>query len=661
MKLFWLGSISFIAVAVSSPVFGNTLEEDARVFGVRETILDISLSPSGNQIAYIAPAGPSTEAVFVIDLIKGGEPVPISQFTEEEAKLTNCDWANEQRLVCELTGILMDAGTPIGFSRMFAIGVDGKDAKLLTDGRSLRELGFRQNGGDIVALDLPDSEDDILMTRQWLPESTVNTRIANEEEGLGVDRVNVTTGRRSKYERPDSDAISYIADETGEIRLKVRQPVESGGMLSSRRLFYFREAGKTSWQLLSKVTVDSQTYSGLYPVAIDATRNQAYAFAQQEGHEAVFAIPLREDAEPVLVAKQDNADLDRLLRIGRNRRVVGASYATERRHNIYFDPELERLSAGFQKALPGQPVVTFIGANTDETKLMLVASSDTDPGMTYLFDKTTRALEPLLPLRSYLEDRKLAEMKPVTFPAADGTQIPGYLTLPIGSSGKDIPAIVLPHGGPSSRDEWGFDWLVQFFSARGYAVLQPNYRGSAGYGAEWFGQNGFKAWKTAIGDVNDAGRWLVSQGIADPRKLAVVGWSYGGYAALQTQVLDPDLYKAVVGIAPVTDLEQLRNEASRYTSGRLVSSFIGEGSHVREGSPGRNVAAFKAPVMLFHGDLDQNVDVNQSRVFNGRLKDAGKSVEYVEFKNVAHSLDESTIRIEMLTGIAKFLDANLAK
>ncbi|MEI9851159.1 MAG: alpha/beta fold hydrolase [Sphingomonas sp.] len=124
----------------------------------------------------------------------------------------------------------------------------------------------------------------------------------------------------------------------------------------------------------------------------------------------------------------------------------------------------------------------------------------------------------------------------------------------------------MPHGGPGARDEWGFDWLAQFFAARGYAVLQPNFRGSAGYGEDWFLENGFKSWRTAIGDVNDGGRWLVGQGIAAPAKLAIVGWSYGGYAALQSAVLDPELFKAIVAIAPVTDLGALKEESRWFTT-----------------------------------------------------------------------------------------------
>jgi dipeptidyl aminopeptidase/acylaminoacyl peptidase len=255
----------------------------------------------------------------------------------------------------------------------------------------------------------------------------------------------------------------------------------------------------------------------------------------------------------------------------------------------------------------------------------------------------------------------MGAMKPVSFPAADGTQIPGYLTLPPGSNGKGLPSIVLPHGGPSARDEWGFDWLVQFFVARGYAVLQPNFRGSAGYGSAWFGRNGFQAWKTAVGDVNDAGRWLVSQGIADASKLAIVGWSYGGYAALQSQAVDPSLYKAVVAIAPVTDLEQLRQDARPYTSYSLVDRFIGRGDHVRAGSPAQQVGSFAAPVLLFHGTLDQNVAVIHSRKMADRLKTAGKTVNYTEFDGLDHGLADSLARTNMLKEMDSFLSSAMKK
>jgi dipeptidyl aminopeptidase/acylaminoacyl peptidase len=252
-------------------------------------------------------------------------------------------------------------------------------------------------------------------------------------------------------------------------------------------------------------------------------------------------------------------------------------------------------------------------------------------------------------------------MKPVAYKAADGTQVPGYLTVPPGSEGKKIPAIVMPHGGPASRDTWGFDWMVQFFVTRGYAVLQPNFRGSSGYGNDWFQNNGFQSWKVAIGDVNDAGRWLVSQGIADPQKLAIVGWSYGGYAALQANVLDPDLYKAVVAIAPVTDLGALKDDAREFTNNRVVQAYIGDGPHVTEGSPARRADAFKAPVLIFHGDKDINVNIDQSRLMERALKKAGKTSELIVYPKIDHQLRDSAVRIDMLEKTDAFLTKALKR
>lgn len=267
----------------------------------------------------------------------------------------------------------------------------------------------------------------------------------------------------------------------------------------------------------------------------------------------------------------------------------------------------------------------------------------------------------MLPLRDELVDRPMGEMRPVTFAAADGTPIPGYLTLRPGSDGRNLPAIVMPHGGPGARDEWGFDWLPQFFAARGYAVMQPNFRGSSGYGEAWFGRNGFQAWETTLGDINDAGRWLVAEGVADPARMAILGWSYGGYAALQSQLLDPALYKAVVAIAPVTDLDLLREENRNFTSYRNYDRFIGDGAHVASGSPARHADRFQAPVLLFHGTMDMNVGVSHSELMKRRLEAAGKRVEYTEFEGLEHSLVHSQARGIMLNEIGEFLEANLGK
>jgi dipeptidyl aminopeptidase/acylaminoacyl peptidase len=310
--------------------------------------------------------------------------------------------------------------------------------------------------------------------------------------------------------------------------------------------------------------------------------------------------------------------------------------------------------------MPKLPLIDFASASANEQILLVRASSDVDPGHWYIFDRTKKTLVEAITQRAGLRGRKLSNVTAISYPAADGTQIPAYLTLPPGiTDAKGLPAIVMPHGGPAARDEWGFDWLAQFFAQRGFVVLQPNFRGSAGYGDQWFVQNGFQSWKISIGDICDGGRWLVKQGIADSSKLAIFGWSYGGYAALQSNVMDPNLFKAVVAVAPVADLALLKNESMLWTSWKIEADYIGSGPHIKEGSPAQNAGSFVAPVLMFHGTMDLNVDIDQSRRMDKELRSAGKSSELIVYPDLEHSLRDETARADMLRRSEAFLRKQL--
>ncbi len=292
--------------------------------------------------------------------------------------------------------------------------------------------------------------------------------------------------------------------------------------------------------------------------------------------------------------------------------------------------------------------------------MLVFAGSDNDPGSYYIMDRQTNKLRKFLGTRAPLEAAKLAHEKPVTYTTADGTPVPGYLTLPPGvEDAHGLPAIVMPHGGPASRDEWGFDWLAQFYAARGFVVLQPEFRGSAGFGDDWFVNKGFKSWDLAAGDVVAAGNWLVKQGIADPSKLAVVGWSFGGYVALQSVAVDPTLFKAIVAIAPVTDLAAFKEQHHLYNDSALVSGYVGDGPHMHDGSPIAQAAKFKQPIMIFHGTADMNVSVDQSKSMDTALKAAGAHTELVLFNDHDHNLEDTTVRTDLLRQSDAFLRRSL--
>jgi dipeptidyl aminopeptidase/acylaminoacyl peptidase len=644
---------------VAAPAaFAQTGEELVAKFAARETVRGISLSPDGTKVAIIRSVGDHGAALMIGDLVKGGEPRQILMATGFPDRLQYCRWASDVRLICGIYIIAQNAGE-LSFTRLIAVNSDGGKLQLLTGLAGSKALGPQQRGGDVIDFGPDGSSGSVLMTRQFVPDFSTGSHIAETREGMGVELVDATTLKRDVVEQPRPSAAEYISDGHGTVRIYGAQNADDEGYLKSRISYSYRLPGDRSWKPLSTRDLAGNSGSGFDPYAVDPAKNLVYGFDDKDGRQALYSISLDGALTRTLVLAHPQVDVDSLIRVGRQRRVVGVSYATDRRQIEFFDPELRKLQAALAKALPNAPLIEFVDASADESKLLLWAGSDANPGSYYLYTKTPRGLEEVMPVRLQLDGMKLASVKPVTFPAADGTLIPAYLTLPPGSDGKNLPAIVMPHGGPGARDEWIFDWLPQFFAMRGYAVLQPNYRGSTGYGDGWFQKNGFQSWRTAIGDVNDGGRWLQHQGIAAPGKLAIVGWSYGGYAALQSAVLDPDLFKAIVAVAPVTDLETLRGESRNFVNFPFVDRFIGNGPHVREGSPARNAGRIKAPVLLFHGDRDENVGVFESRMMERSIRDAGGKVEFVEFKDLDHQLDSESARKTLLGKSDAFLRATL--
>ena len=640
-----------LAVTTAFTVPSVSANEKAKIFGALPSVTDISLSPDGNKIAFVSP-GPGTQTdLYSIDLAKGNTPVRVTTSSGDPDYLYWCGWVSDIRMACKSGGTTEYAGQLYGFSNVFAVNMDGSEPKLLTKKQAQNARGYSLGGGNIIDW-LPDENDSIMMSRYHLAEEKIGTRISNIKNGLAAETINTMNGRAKYVERPAEEAVEYITDGVGNVRIKgMRTKLGATELDSGKIKYYYELDGK--WLAMGELDYANRT--GFNPYAVDPETNRAFGFQPVDGRQALVAMALDGSGEIEVIVKHDEVDVDDLIRIGRKNRVVGASYALEKRTGIYFDTELANLANALGDALGEDYSIQFSDASLDETKLLVWGGSDVDPGQYFLYDKSSKQLRPLLGVRPTLESTQLGRVKPISYPAADGTMIPGYLTLPPESSGKNLPSIVMPHGGPGSRDEWGFDWLAQFYVSQGFAVLQPNFRGSTGYGDEWYKKNGFQSWRTSVGDVTDAGRWLVAQGIAKPSALSIVGWSYGGYAALQSAVLAPDLFKAVVAIAPVTDLSTLKSNAKGYYDAAVVRDFVGNGPHISQGSPAQNASQITAPVMLFHGDYDRNVEIQHSRIMENKLKDAGKQVTFIEYKGLEHSLLNSVARIDMLTKSAAFL------
>jgi dipeptidyl aminopeptidase/acylaminoacyl peptidase len=646
------------ALAAQSEQAASTTDM-AQLFGAREMATNASLSPDGKKLVYLSPTSGQGVAVMVADMFPTPQaPRGVFRVDGDPERIESCHWSGNDRLICRLFASVEVDGRPLYASRLIAIDAAGGEVKVinvLKGGTGMR-LGVALSGGNVIDWN-PSEDGSILMVREYIPQEAVSssgsgTLIAQKKSGLGVDLVDTRTLRSKAVEQPDVEASEFISDGYGQVRIKGTTSTRANAEIGLRR-YYYRKADSREWLPLSTVDKSRQ---GFDPFAVDPKLNVAYGLNRVNGRLAAFSRALDgSDAETLLFAHPE-VDVSGFARIGRRGRVIGVRYTTDTGQIHYIDPDVQKMLAQLAKAIPHLPIVEVVESSEDERKMLIWAGSDTNAGRFFLFDRDAKTLGNLLAMRPGLEQVALGKMQPITYPARDGAQIPAYLTLPPGkTSAAGLPVIVMPHGGPESRDVWQFDWLPQFFAQRGYAVLQPNFRGSAGYGQGWLKRNAFQDWQIAIGDINDGAHWLAREG-ADAKRMAIFGWSYGGYAALQSNVLEPDLFKAVVAVAPVTDLALLRNNSYGWSDYAYLRDFLGEGKHIKEGSPAQNAVAFKAPVLMFHGDIDRNVDVGHARLMDEKLKDAGRSSELHIYKNRDHYLEDGEIRAELLRTSAAFIE-----
>lgn len=652
MKNLFLSGAALAALALSSPVAAqqHSLAEDAAAFGAREAVVGAGLSPDGNSIVYLTP-GPGPKTYAVITNLETGKSNTVVSTDGKPETLHWCNYSGPDRVVCSIIGNVMVEDDLGGFRRLVSMTSSGEDGKLL--GRPMRVHDYSLYGNDASVLDWRFGQDGkILMERRYVP--TISETMQDKREGLGVDLVDTKTLKSVTVEPPNDAAAGYMTDGRGNVRIMTVVDYGRGKMHPLYKYLY-RTQGSRDWKTLVGFQEDK-----FDPLEVDAELDSLYALKKKDGRMALYRIKLDGSLAETFIASDPKVDIDGVIRVGTGQRVVAYSVQGDKPRTVYFDPEFKALNESLGKALSKSAIIHFVDTTADGRKMLIYAGSDNDPGRFYLFDRTAKTLNEAMIERPELEGRALAEMKPVTVSAGDGAQIPAYLTLPPGKeNAKGLPAIVMPHGGPSARDYWNFDWLSQFFAARGYAVIQPQFRGSEGFGDEWLNTNGVRNWKTSMSDIADSARWLAKQGIANPDRIAIVGWSYGGYAALQSAAMYPELYKGAVAIAPVTDWATLKRDASFYGRSEYLENFIGSGPAISEGSPYQNASRIRVPVLLVHGDLDTNVKFNQSQMMYERLKASGKQVEFLTYPGLDHQLRDATVRAQFLAKAAELLDRTI--
>jgi acetyl esterase/lipase len=649
----------FFVVTMPAPGAATpmAIELAAKLFAARPSASAPDLSPDGDKIVYIEALEGPANAVAVLDL-KTKQTTEIIGSAGKPDSILWCEFASENWVVCQVHGDIPFRASIVGSSRLIAINLTTKKVRNLGVESNVEDAAtIRQNDGYVIGYPT-DGPASVVMARNYVMRKGQEGLMGSDAPpvALGVDRIALDTMKVTRIEAPSPLVEELLTEPNGRPRVETTSQYSGLGQMTGISTIRFRAAGSDNWMDLS--TFDSRTRSGMAPLMVDAASNEVYLMRKKDGREALYRQKLEPNAQPVEVASNPYYDIDGVVRLARDGPVIGYAYTGDRPEVVYFDPSYKKLVDDLGKVLTDESMIELSASSRDGIKVLIHAASERDPGAYYVFNRETRNLDFALEDRDNLANVTLAPVRRVDVPTADGHSIPAYLTMSQGRT-PNGPAIVLPHGGPSARDALGFDWLAQFLAARGYAVIQPNYRGSAGYGDQFLGENAFKNWRTAIGDIGASADYLVKQGISDPARLAIVGWSYGGYAALQSAVTTPGKYKAVVAIAPVTDLSRLGRDDEDFVSADLTKDFLGKSQNLRDGSPLQHAKLIKAPVLLVHGDLDRNVRVWHSQRMEKALRSAGGSVELLEFKGLNHQLSNSDARTQMLTKVAELLDRTI--
>lgn len=622
---------------LSAPLaFAASPDPLAVAFGKIPETWGARLSPDGKRVSFLHMIDADIPVLFTTD--EQMNPRPVLASREGKFDIAWCNWVNDTRLLCGFTGIDRVGSILYGTTRLVAVNADGSQQKVLLQRRLEDE--FAQFQDRIV---------------DWLPDDPENVLImVPETGGNGVGRLNVYTGAVKIEDRKYRGTYDWISDGRGTTRLRKY-------ISATKEKWYYRLSDSRDWHVLHERRI-KDIDDDYHPVGFGESRDALLIFKNHEGRRALFSEDLLNSRQTTLVFAHPEVDVGAEQRLGKHDRLVAVGYITDRPHLHFFDETIRRIAARVRAAYPGK-LVQIVDESWDRKTYLVHISSDQDPGKYHLLNLETNSLMGLWEKRPELNGRVLGEMQAIHYQSRDAVPIPGYLTLPPGSDGKNLPAIVLPHGGPESRDVWDFDWLSQFMAAKGYAVLQANFRGSGGYGEAWAGEGGFKAWRRTIGDLTDGTNALVTDGIADPDRICVVGWSYGGYAALMSVVEEPEMYKCSVSIAGVTDPLTLIEDYRRlFLTGRGMGEFVGNDDDViKAGSPLKRAGEIKVPVLMFHGKKDLNVTVKHSKKMHKALNRANKDSELVLYDDVSHSIWRSKLRIDMLDKIGVFLDRHIGE
>ena len=586
------------------------------------------ISPDGKSLSYLKLQD-KKQNLFVEDIATGN----LVQLTKlQEKNISFHSWVSDNELIYykEKEGVRFQ-------SDIFIINKEGKDERQLSTNAKARIR--------VLEDQLIDNKYLLVLSNQR--DSTVSD----------VYRLNVRDGEMQIVAQNPGNITNWMTDSKG----KLRMAISSDGV---NQTFLYRENENQKF----KSIITNNFKTTLFPVAFSESKpNIVYAVSDvNRDKSALIELDCITGKEKRVLFASDTlnvVDAQYSRRKGKMEYVVGETWKKEKH---YLDGAAKVFYEKLDKLLP-KTEYRIIDRDKNENVFIIRTFTDRTPGSYYLYIAASGKLKKLSDINSAINEDQMCEMKPINYTSRDGLKINGYLTLPLHTEAKNLPLIVLPHNGPGQRNTWGYNAEVQFFANRGYAVMQINYRGSSGYGKNFYAA-GFKQWGGKIqDDIDDGVKWLINENIANPKKIAIYGSGFGGYIALSAAIKSPQLYKCAASNSGVLNLFSYLNSIPPYFKSNLqmfyeiVGNPITEADYMSQVSPLFHADKINIPIFITQNIKDPRINANDALRLVKELKKRNVPITYFEKEDSHFVTKREESRQKVYSALAQFLDSNLKK
>lgn len=647
---FWRGLLLTSLLIFNTPTLSQTSPPPVEDFFQPSSFGGATISPDGKHVAMLMQTPNKRLALTIMDTTTNKLQV-IARYSNTD--ITSAQWLNNQRLLYSMGDRYLAGGEYRIGPGLYAIDKDGTNEREIIeraptpDKPKFRVLGSHYSLHSIAGANYPNEV--YVITRSGTRKKPAATLL----------RVNTLDGITTGVNAPN-DVSSFLTDMEGELRLVIRSHNE-------RRSILYKDPKNNEWR--NVIEFDGVTDDGITPINIGPDNRLFVTANNGNDLKSLYEFDLESNklhSEPIVTL--DGFDFEgSMIFSKRHKKLLGIRYETDAGANLWFDDEIKKVQDDIDLLLPA--TINRISLPRENSEFVLVtSSSDIQPGMYLLFNRNTKKLSALGLTHPQINDQHMSKKSFVRIKARDGLEIPTYLTLPKNSNGKNLPLIVMVHGGPYVRGgHWNWDPQVQFLASRGYAVIEPDFRGSVGYGKKLF-RSGWKQWGLKMqDDLDDVRQWAIDQSYADPNRVCIAGASYGGYATLMGLIRNPELYRCGISWVGVSDINLLYDvawsdgseQAQKYGMPVMIGDQIADAAQLKATSPLEQASRLKNPLILAYGAADVRVPLIHGTKLYDAIKSHNEQVEWIVYKDEAHGWRRLDNNVDFWNRVEKFLKTHI--